>query len=128
MLYSISALFALAVRNGGGLNYVTVARWRPLMLLASIIPRLPSDLSSSPEHHISDRDDDLMEIPGYHSHDMITEIPGYSSASDHHDSMDDPLPRRPMRVGNGHSPSLGSPTRPITGDRMLRKGPFVYRE
>ena len=72
-----------------------------------------------------------MEIPGYHSNEVSTEIPGYSSASDgRQDSMDEAIPMRPVRVGNGHSPSLeqGSPTRPMTGDRTLRKGPFVYRE
>ena len=61
------------------------------------------------------------------THHHGDEPPGYSSASDHHGSME----HIPMRVvHNGHngtenSNNSGGNPRP---EKTIRKGPFVYRE
>jgi hypothetical protein len=70
-------------------------------------------MSTNEEPHPSDRD-------------ISIEIPGYSSPSEMRDSMDESIPMHPIRREDSAGRSRGE--QPLTGDRMLKKGPFVYRE
>lgn len=64
-------------------------------------------------------DQGQLDPRGYPSREVSMDIGSYDSPSDRMDSVDER-----SQIGPIH----GSPTRPQTGDRTLRKGPFVYRE
>ncbi|ELT95848.1 hypothetical protein CAPTEDRAFT_206641, partial [Capitella teleta] len=81
----------------------------------STVPRLDtySSMSTNEEPVPSDRD-------------VSMEIPGYSSPSEMRDSMEESIPMHDLRrEGSGGRSQMDMPQ---TGDRMLKKGPFVYRD
>lgn len=86
----------------------------------SMVPRLDtySSVSTNEEPPPSDRE-------------ISMEIPGYSSPSEMRDSMEESIPMQALgRDESNNNSGRGRPLAeaPQTGERTLKKGPFVYRE
>ena len=99
------------------LHVVTMAT----KMIDSYVPRLDtySSVSTNEDHLVSDRD-------------VSMEIPGYSSPSEHRDSIEESIPMQALRRSGDSGPVAGRepgrPEGPLAGERTIRKGPFVYRE
>ncbi|KAK2156437.1 hypothetical protein LSH36_213g02000 [Paralvinella palmiformis] len=103
-------------------------------------PLTSSDTSRRPSHQSSGGSGGDEKTPAAVEQDTSIEIPGYSSISEPHDSVEENIPLQDLRPDSPYTETETQPDSPYTetdqgmitspqpGDRTMKKGIYVYRD